>query len=171
MNTAMQDWKEIGALRARVAQLEAKVDEAQKVAVKLSLKLGAAEAALRTACEWLSAELHAYDNDLPLNEPDASHMREFLTRARGVLGRTAETPPSDAIDTSPKPVDKSEKDRHVERLEAALRKYGAHDIETCAMFGPEVEPCSCGFDAVMAVTEMADAMASQMETKGDSNEG
>jgi hypothetical protein len=42
----------------------------------------------------------------------------------------------------------------VHKLEAALREYGAHDTETCAMFGPQMEPCSCGFDEAMTALEL-----------------
>ena len=49
------------------------------------------EAALRTACDWLSAELHAYDQGSSLCEPDAARMREFLGRAYAVIGLAPET--------------------------------------------------------------------------------
>jgi hypothetical protein len=61
--------------------LAAKVDEAQKAAVTLSLKLGSAEAALRDLVDYADITKHV----------DADAVTARVKRAREVLGLTAET--------------------------------------------------------------------------------
>jgi hypothetical protein len=38
--------------------------------------------------------------------------------------------------------------QRIRDLEAQLRKYGAHDLEICEMFGDDIRPCTCGWDQI-----------------------